>query len=252
MKKISIADARALAEEVASRYPEPVFYTECALEMEISRSIYDSDGLVLRFRRYLEGLGDDFGHGLLHSGLVAVDAGAIVAVELGPDDEGGDRLIVLAQVAGLLHDLKRKEKDHAAKGAEEAERLLKDTELSFEERDYIVNAIANHEAFKEERKIEDGDGRLVSDALYDADKFRWGPDNFTTTLWDMLSFADIDIGLMLDGFSRGMEGVERIKDTFRTETGKRYGPEFIEIGLKMGREIYDNLVEMIKKGEDGG
>lgn len=250
MKKISIADARAVAEEVASRYPEPTFYTECALETEISRSIYDSDELVLKFRRYLESLGDDFGHGLLHSGLVAVDAGAIVAAELDPDDEEGDRLIVLAQVAGLLHDVKRKEKDHAIKGAEEAERLLKDTELTGEEIGYIVDAIANHEAFKEERKIGDENGRLVSDALYDADKFRWGPDNFTTTLWDMLSFADIDIGLMLDGFSRGMEGVERIKETFRTETGKSYGPEFIEIGLKMGREIYDNLVEIREGGGD--
>lgn len=244
MKKISITDARAVAEDVASRYPEPLFYTECSSEMKISNSIYDSDELVLKFRRYLEGMGDDFGHGLLHSSLVAVDAGAILAAELEPDDERSKRLIVVVQVAGLLHDVKRKEKDHALKGAEEAERLLVDTDFTDEESGFIINAIANHEAFKEEREIGDENGRLISDALYDADKFRWGPDNFTTTLWDMLNFADIDIGLMLDGFFRGMAGVERIKDTFRTETGKRYGPEFIEIGLRMGREIYDNLTEI--------
>ncbi|MBN1574414.1 MAG: HD domain-containing protein [Deltaproteobacteria bacterium] len=244
MKKISIADARSIAREVASRHPEPRFYRECGEGMEISKNIYDSDPLVLRFREYLEGMGDDFGHGLLHSGLVAVDAGAIVATELGGAEEIVKRDVVLVQVAGLLHDIKRKDKDHAAKGAEEAARLLKDVGLADEEVGIIVFAIANHEAFKETGETADEDGRLISDALYDADKFRWGPDNFTTTLWEMLSFADIDIGLMLEGYSSGMAGVERIKDTFRTNTGKKYGPEFIEIGLRIGREIYDRLVEM--------
>ena len=207
--------------EVASRYPKPRFYGECGVEIEISKSIYDSDPLVLRFREYLEGMGDDFGHGLMHSGLVALDAGAIVALELDDTGEIVKRSVVLAQVAGLLHDIKRKEKDHALKGAEEAARLLEDVGLTDEERGFIVFAIANHEAFKEKREIKDRDGRLISDALYDADKFRWGPDNFTTTIWEMLSFADIDVGLMLDGYSNGMTGVERIKDTFRTETGKK-------------------------------
>jgi hypothetical protein len=212
--------------------------------MEISRKIYDSDPLVSRFREYLESLGDDFGHGLLHSSLVAVDGGAIVALELGGAEEIVKRPVVLVQVAGLLHDVRRKEKDHALRGAEEAEGLLEDVGLIGGEVDIIVFAIANHEAFKEQREIEDKDGRLISDALYDADKFRWGPDNFTTTLWEMLDFADIDIGLMLDGYSTGMAGVERIKDTFRTKTGKKYGPEFIDIGIEIGREIYDRLVEM--------
>lgn len=244
MKKISIADARSIAREAASRQPEPRFYSECGLEMEMSRSIYDSDPLVLRFREYLESMGDDFGHGLLHSGLVAVDGGAIVAAELEGTDEVVKRSVVLVQVAGLLHDIRRKEKDHALRGAEEAGRLLGDVGLTEGEVGIIVFAIANHEAFKEKREIKDENGRLVSDALYDADKFRWGPDNFTTTLWEMLDFADIDIGLMLKGYSTGMEGVERIKDTFRTKTGKKYGPEFIEIGLRIGHEIYDRLVEL--------
>ncbi len=244
MKKISIADARAVAEEVASRYPEPRFYGECGEEIGLSRDIYNSDALVLEFREYLEGMGDDFGHGLLHSGLVALDAGAIVALELDGTMEIVKRSVVLVQVAGLLHDIKRKEKDHAVRGAEEAARLLGDVGLTDEETGFIVFAIANHEAFKENREIADENGRLISDALYDADKFRWGPDNFTTTVWEMLSFADIDIALMLDGYSSGMTGVERIKDTFRTKTGKKYGPEFIDIGLKIGREIYERLNEM--------
>jgi hypothetical protein len=44
---------------------------------------------------------------------------------------------------------------------------------------YIVAAIRNHEAFRKILESEDKSARLVSDSLYDADKFRWGPDNFT-------------------------------------------------------------------------
>jgi hypothetical protein len=40
-----------------------------------------------------------------------------------------------------------------------------------------------------------------------------------------------------------MEGISRIKDTFRTETGKIYGPEFIELGLKIGGKVYQFLEE---------
>ena len=87
-------------------------------------------------------------------------------------------------------------------------------------------------------------GRLISDALYDADKFRWGPDNFTTTLWDMLGYAKINIELFLAGYKKGIEGIKRIKDTFRTKTGKEYGPEFIDLGLKIGDEIYKELLDM--------
>jgi hypothetical protein len=40
-----------------------------------------------------------------------------------------------------------------------------------------------------------------------------------------------------------MEGISAIKETFRTETGKVYGPEFIELGLKIGEKVYQFLLE---------
>jgi hypothetical protein len=40
-----------------------------------------------------------------------------------------------------------------------------------------------------------------------------------------------------------MEGISGIKETFRTETGKIYGPEFIELGLKIGGKVYQFLEE---------
>ena len=83
----------------------------------------------------------------------------------------------------------------------------------------------------------------MSDALYDADKFRWGPDNFTVTLWKMLRFSKAPIPRLISRFPRGMKGIQRIRDTFRTATGKKYGPEFIDLGLKIGEEIHKFLKE---------
>ena len=84
---------------------------------------------------------------------------------------------------------------------------------------------------------------MISDALYDADKFRWGPDNFIQTLWQMLRSSKARIAPMIRRFPKGMEGISKIKGTFRTETGKIYGPEFIELGLKIGGKVYEFLKE---------
>ncbi len=106
-----------------------------------------------------------------------------------------------------------------------------------------MQAIANHEAFVEPRRIYSPFGQMISDALYDADKFRWGPDNFTQTLWQMLRCSSVPIAPLILRFPKGMEGISRIKETFRTETGKIYGPEFIELGLKIGGKVHQFLEE---------
>jgi hypothetical protein len=35
-----------------------------------------------------------------------------------------------------------------------------------------------------------------------------------------------------------MEKLAKIKHTFRTITGKKYGPQFIDIGLAVGKELF--------------
>jgi hypothetical protein len=35
-----------------------------------------------------------------------------------------------------------------------------------------------------------------------------------------------------------MEKLETIKTTFRTDTGKKYGPQFIDLGLAIGEELF--------------
>lgn len=246
---ISINDARAIAREVASRYTEPTFKRDHEDRLRLSWEILESERLVRQFREHLIEIGNEMGHGLVHSELVAIDAGAIVAIEWQGETDAVRRLMVLAQIAGLLHDIRRKEKDHAQRGAEAANDLLRGTSLNERERLYITTAIRNHEAFKEQVDTFDDSGRLLSDALYDADKFRWGPDNFTTTLWDMLEYMGVDLAPIFTGYHESVKGIVRVKETFRTETGKRYGPEFIDLGLKIGEEAYEILLKMKGSGD---
>jgi hypothetical protein len=84
-------------------------------------------------------------------------------------------------------------------------------------------------------------GQFVADALYDADKFRWGPDNFTHTIWYMMNYQQTDIAELVGRFPWGLDGILRIKDTFRTNVGVQYGPEFIDLGVRIGKEIYQHL-----------
>jgi hypothetical protein len=35
-----------------------------------------------------------------------------------------------------------------------------------------------------------------------------------------------------------MAGLEKIKTTFRSQTGKKFGPQFIDLGLAIGRKLH--------------
>ncbi|MEJ2116688.1 MAG: hypothetical protein P8Y36_01810, partial [Alphaproteobacteria bacterium] len=58
-----------------------------------------------------------------------------------------------------------------------AETFLTDFSFSNDEIADICLAIGNHEAFKPTVSCRSHLGRILSDCLFDADKFRWGPDN---------------------------------------------------------------------------
>ena len=148
-----------------------------------------------------------------------------------------------AHIAAPCHiqgyDIKRKKKEHAKLGATQARKVLDYYPLTTDEIEDICSAIQNHEAFKSPVSLHTSEGALVSNCLYDADKFRWGPDNFTDTLWDMISFYNPPLSKFMARYPQGMEGLEKIKTTFRTDTGRNYGPQFIDIGLAIGKELYE-------------
>ncbi len=234
--------AREVAARVVAEHGRPRFYREKAAEVERSRELFDTDPEVQRCRALVEEMQGGFGHGLQHSYKVAIDAGAILLVEAGTAGPLERRMVALAHLAGLLHDIRRKKKNHAREGAQEARRLLEDFALEDRWSDAICLAIANHEAFQEQLPTDDVRAQSLSDALYDADKFRWGPDNFAETLWDMVEPFNIPIPVLLKGFQRGMDVIERIRTSFRSRTGQEYGPDFIDMGMNIGLEIYKELL----------
>ena len=159
----------------------------------------------------------------------------------GPDPQPASRLVCLAQTAGLLHDVKRKKKDHSSHAAVHAKKMLKKYPFSVEEINHISTAIQNHEAFKEPVDENSPEGELISNCLYDADKFRWGPDNFNDTIWDMVSYFNPPLTDFMKGYPKGMGKIAAIKSTFRTPTGKKFGPQFIDLGLAIGEELYEAI-----------
>jgi hypothetical protein len=235
--------AQEIARRITGEVGEPSFYSDQKEAVEKSGCLFREHPLVTQAIAVLGADPDRLGHGLSHVTKVAVDAGAIILVEHDKENPGdrAHRLVALAHVAGILHDIKREEKDHARKGAEEAERILRDFDLSDAERFAIARAIENHEAFRPVPPLDDPAWQLLSDALYDADKFRWGPDNFSEMLWDMVSRRDVPLSKVLGRFLKGMEGVEKIRETFRSSTGRQYGPDFIDRGMEIGRRLYAEL-----------
>jgi hypothetical protein len=232
-----------LSREIAADVGTPRFYLEREEEVALSRKWFAAEPLVEEALRIVGEREDCLGHGLIHVRKVAIDVGALILIEEGGarTDVRVRRLVLLAHLSGLLHDIRRSEKNHAERGADEAAAILASFPLSDEECADVANAIRNHEAFRPFRTEAGATARLLSDALYDADKFRWGPDNFTETLWAMIIPRGIPLQALLPRFLAGLEGIRKVRESFRTVTGREYGPDFIDRGLTIGRRLYEEL-----------
>lgn len=236
---------RKHARELVAQSPSPDFYRDHSRAYQSSFKFYRENSVIKRLTSFIcELIDNDFGHGMDHSEKVAVDAGALVIIEFETEGYATDvveRNLLLVQAAGLLHDVKRKQKNHAVRSAEFAHDALAKFPFSSREIEDVCQAIRNHEAFKSIHGEFSDEGLILSDCLYDADKFRWGPDNFTHTVWDMVTFAGIPLSVFMSHFPRGMKAVSRIRDTFRSVTGKQYGPQFIDIGISIGDLLYEYI-----------
>jgi hypothetical protein len=240
-------EAKQLSRKISGMVGLPLFYSERRQEVDRSRVLFRSQPLVRHGLSILRNQEDHFGHGILHAARVAVDAGALVMVESERGVQGQDveRLALLAHLAGVFHDVRRFEKQHAKKSAAAAENILR-TSFGLREAEVtaITKAIGNHEAFQPVETLEDPLDLLISDALYDADKFRWGPDNFTEMLWSMLERRNVPIPAVMGRYLEGMKGIEKIRATFRSRSGKVYGPDFIDRGMEIGRKLYEELLKI--------
>ena len=237
---------RTQARQIAETFPVPDFYIDHAEANALSLRLLEQNPEMPRLEKIVGiHLQDNFGHGFKHSRKVALDAGALIIIEsrgVGQTEDAVHRNVMLAHMAGMLHDVKRNKKDHAVEGAAFSREVLRNFALSDRERNDVSSAIRNHEAFKKGIPIKSPEGVLIDGCLYDADKFRWGPDNFTDTVWDMVSFHSPPLSKFIKHYPRGMQGIEKIKRTFRTATGKVYGPQFIDLGIAIGNKLYETIL----------
>jgi len=234
--------------DIADTVRKPDFYLEHEKECSLSKKHFESDITIGKVRDIAQNtLECDFGHGLSHVTKVALDAGAILIQECHLREKSDlfiNRNLTVVQTAGILHDSMRKMENHARAGADFArEKLKKISWFTYEEIDLIWFAIFSHEAFCRVPETCSENEYLLAGSLYDADKFRWGPDNFRETVWDMVRYSEIPMDKFLKNYSRGMESIGNIKPTFRTETGKKYGPQFIDIGLIIGKELHSHVTD---------
>jgi hypothetical protein len=236
------------AREIAATCPEPDFYRVFSLSVTRSREMFRDSPMVQALSVYVrEETRSNLGHGLGHAEKVALDAGVIAAVEGAranmPDRQVG-HLVLMAHCAGLLHDIRRRHRQHALVGAEAARaKLTRDHLLDHDSIDCVVFAIRNHEAFRDIQPPQSVEQDIIAGSLYDADKFRWGPDNFTHTVWKMIAAAPSPLppSRFLSLYPGALEYIATIKATFRTAVGKEYGPQFIDIGLEIGRRLQERI-----------
>jgi len=234
---------RKRARQIVDASPLPDFYRDQVEANRSSFEFYSRNDVVQNLKSHVaEMMDNNLGHGLHHAEKVALDAGALVVIVCDRENRSQvdtEHLLFLAHSAGLLHDIMRKKPNHAFESADYACDLLPSYPFTDIEIIDICQAIRNHEAFKKFSGEFTAVGQIISDCLYDADKFRWGPDNFTHTIWDMVTHARIPLHVFMSHFPRGLETVGRVRDTFRSEPGKHYGPQFIDIGMEIGTKLYD-------------
>jgi hypothetical protein len=236
------------AQRIASKHPLPEFYTRFRAPLAIAKRLFYNHPGIVRLKGMLEpGRNETLGHGAFHSAHVSIDCAALIHIETAGDRMkplAVQRLMVNGIYAGILHDICRDEQqEHARRGAEMAERILGAFALSKNEISCICNAIRNHEAFTPSSVTGRQWVQLISDCLYDADKFRWGADTFTHTLWHIVDHQALSLREIIQRFPWGMTGTVRIIETFRTATGRQFGPEIIETGMEIGKEIYRHLLQ---------
>ena len=223
------------------------FYRDFQKFYNASKTFFFTNPLVNRCKRdVLAYLCEDDDHCIQHAKQVAIDAGTLMLVEgRGWDPAQIRQWSLLAQIAGLLHDIHAPQSDHARTGAHVARTIIASYPLEEEEQQAIVFAVRYHEnplATPRTPCI----CHWVSNALHDADKFHWSLDSrplpLEETMRENRPENARDTG---DKASADTETIQAMTATFRTLTGQQYGPQFINAGLATGEHPHQHPNDQI-------
>lgn len=238
-----IIELKHRARKLAAARPRTAFAQDCAEEIGHANSLFFEHPVMQRLQDdALPYLNEQSAIGVEHSKRVAIEAAALVLAEpSGLDAEERRRLALLAEVAGLLHDSSRFEDDHAAQGAELSLRLLAPYPLSDEERVLVAQAVALHETALPLADTGSESARLLTAVVHDADCFRFGPEILPTTLWELCDMEEWNLERIAAVFPEGPRRAATLREAFRTEQGRRYGPAMIDEGMRMAPE-YQRII----------
>ena len=156
---------------------------------------------------------------------------------------------MLAEMAGLLHDALRFEEDHAARGADLCLRILRGYPISPEERLYVAQAVALHETALPLAEEGPEEARLLAAVVHDADRFRFGPDILPATLWELCDCDEWSLEEIASAFPEGPRRAEALREGFRTEQGRRYGPALLNAGAAMAPEYARLINELLAQND---
>ena len=142
-----LVELKNFAKKCAKKLPVATFYLDHATEIAFAWEIFFNNPLLIRLQDdCLPFLYDEYMFGIEHSKKVAQDAAAIVlAEESNLTTEEKRHLALLAEIAGLLHDIQRGEDSHALLSAQAVAGILCNYPLKQEEISLITQAIAVHE-----------------------------------------------------------------------------------------------------------
>jgi hypothetical protein len=235
---VRILELKRCARELAASRAQSAFSLECAEELTFARDLFFDHPLVVRLQGDALGfLNEACGLGVEHGKRVAMEAAALVLAEpSGLSTDERRRLAVLAELAGLLHDALRYEDNHAEKGADLCMRILRGYPLAPEERLWIAGAVAGHEDGGPQLAEASESARLLGGAVHDADVFRFGPDIFATILWELCECDEWPLEEIAEAFPEGLRRARTLADGFRTEGGRRYGPQLLAEGVSLAEE----------------
>jgi hypothetical protein len=224
------------------------FYLDFQKYHKLSKTFFFTNPLVGRCKKdVLPFLEHNPAPEIEHAKKVAIDAGTLILVEgRGWDPARIKRWSLLAQLAGLMHDMHAPDPDHASLGAATARQILAGYPLVDTEKEAIVSAVRDHDNVSGTTCIRSSICGWVSNALYDADKFRWSLDNLRASLFATMVKEKQDP--MLDIWLQLPEKIKKIRSaasTFKTVTGQRYGFQFINAGLAIGDYLHQRLYDHI-------
>jgi hypothetical protein len=218
------------------------FYRDFQQFYNASKTFFFTNPLVNRCKRdVLAYLCEDDDHCIQHAKQVAIDAGTLMLVEgRGWDPAQIRQWSLLAQIAGLLHDIHAPRVDHARTGARMARTIIASYPLGEEEQQAIVFAVRHHENPQTTRQSPCV-CHWVSNALHDADKFHWRLDSMPTLPGETTppsrpeNARDTSSRVPADADT---ETLQAMASTFRTRTGQQYGTQFIHAGLATGEHSH--------------